>query len=204
MAAAQRCVLPLVELRVGFRISRVDVDDADRGAADLDLAELDEAARQIAVGENAAVFHGYEAAGIRGISESTSHEPIALGSEAARYPTSVAMATDVLRRSGIEGPYGLVIGPEIYTRIAESAEHGGHLLLDHLRQILGGPLVWAPGVRGGIALSLRGGDFVLDCGEDLSIGYYDHSADSVRLYFEESISFRAIEPDAAVALTLPA
>ena len=50
-------------------------------------------------------------------------------------------------------------------------------------------------------LSLRGGDFVLDCGQDLSIGYRDHDAEAVRLYVEESITFRVLEPDAAVALT---
>ena len=48
-------------------------------------------------------------------------------------------------------------------------------------------------------LSLRGGDFILDSGQDLSIGYLDHDADAVRLYLEESFSFRVIEPDAAVA-----
>ena len=78
--------------------------------------------------------------------------------------------------------------------------HGGYLLLDHLRHILGGPLVWAPGVEGAVVLSLRGGDFVLDVGEDLSIGYLAHDAQRVQLYLEESISFRVIEPDAAVAL----
>jgi uncharacterized linocin/CFP29 family protein len=60
--------------------------------------------------------------------------------------------------------------------------------------------VWAPGVQGGIVLSLRGGDFLLDCGQDLSIGYVDHDADLVRLYIEESFTFRVLEPDAAVAL----
>ena len=74
------------------------------------------------------------------------------------------------------------------------------MLLDHLRQILGGPLVWAPGVQGGIVLSLRGGDFVIDSGQDLSIGYLAHDAQTVRLYVEESFSFRVLEPDAAVAL----
>jgi uncharacterized linocin/CFP29 family protein len=74
------------------------------------------------------------------------------------------------------------------------------LLFDHLRQILGGPLVWAPGVDGGVVLSLRGGDFLFDCGQDLSIGYRSHDADVVRLYIEESFTFRSIEPDAAVAL----
>ena len=61
-------------------------------------------------------------------------------------------------------------------------------------------MVWAPGVQGGIVLSLRGGDFILDSGQDLSIGYLDHSATSVTLYLEESFSFRVLEPTAAVVL----
>jgi uncharacterized linocin/CFP29 family protein len=55
-------------------------------------------------------------------------------------------------------------------------------------------------VQCGAVLSLRGGDFVLDVGEDLSIGYVSHDADAVQLYMEESFTFRVIEPDAAVAL----
>jgi uncharacterized linocin/CFP29 family protein len=46
--------------------------------------------------------------------------------------------------------------------------------------------------------------FSLDCGQDLSIGYIGHDADRVRLYFEESFSFRVLEPDAAVALNVDA
>jgi uncharacterized linocin/CFP29 family protein len=200
VSAAQRRVLPLVELRAEFKVSRVQLDDADRGATDIDLEELDEAVRQIAIGENVAVFHGYQAAGIQGITESTSHAPVVHAKDMATYPTSVAQAVDALRQSGIDGPYGLAICPATYTRIVETTEHGGHLLFDHLHEILGGPLVWAPGVDGGLVLSLRGGDFVLDSGQDLSIGYLDHDADTVRLYVEESFSFRALEPDAAVAL----
>ena len=60
--------------------------------------------------------------------------------------------------------------------------------------------MWAPGVEGGIVLSLRGGDFAFECGQDLSIGYASHTADAVALYLEESFSFRVVEPDAAVAL----
>jgi uncharacterized linocin/CFP29 family protein len=62
-------------------------------------------------------------------------------------------------------------------------------------------VVWAPGVEGGVVLSQRGGDFVLHLGQDLAIGYRDHDADVVRLYVEESFTFRVSEPDAAVALT---
>ena len=61
--------------------------------------------------------------------------------------------------------------------------------------------MWAPGVAGGIVLSLRGGDFVLDSGQDISIGYASHDARSVSLYLEQSFSFRAATPEAAVALS---
>jgi uncharacterized linocin/CFP29 family protein len=200
VAAKLRRVLPLVELRADFAVSRGALDDAERGATDIDLPELRGAVRQIAVAENIAVFHGYEAAGILGITEQSSHAPIAIEADMEQYPKVVAQATDVLRQAGIDGPYGLAIDPDIHTGIVETAEHGGYLLLDHLRQILGGPLVWAPGVRGGVVLSLRGGDFVFHCGQDLSIGYSDHDAETVRLYVEESFTFCVVEPDAAVAL----
>ncbi len=200
VAAAQRIVLPHLELRAEFKVSRVQLDDVERGARDPDLPELDEAVRQIALGENVTVFHGHQAAGLHGITESTSHEPIVLDDDVELSPDGVARAVNVLRQAGIDGPYGLAICPDIYTRIVESTDYGGHLLFDHLREILGGPLVWAPGVEGGVVLSLRGGDFQFECGQDLSIGYLDHDADAVRLYIEESFSFRVLEPDAAVTL----
>ncbi|HEY5250302.1 MAG TPA: family 1 encapsulin nanocompartment shell protein [Acidimicrobiales bacterium] len=200
VSARQRRVLPLVELRAEFTVSRNELDDVDRGAADADLADLDQATRRIALAENVAVFHGYKAAGIEGITETSSHKPIGFDGEFEHLPTTVAKAVDVLRQAGIDGPYGLAIGPAGYTGIIETTEHGGLLLLDHLRQILGGPVVWAPGVEGSVVLSVRGGDFVLDSGQDLSIGYLDHDANSVRLYLEESFSFRVLESDAAVAL----
>ena len=114
----------------------------------------------------------------------------------------MARGVNALRQAGIGGPYGLAICPDMFTTIVESTEYGGELLLDHLRKILGGPLVWAPGIEGGVVLSLRGGDFKIESGQDLSIGYLDHDADVVHLYLEESFNFRVLEPDAAVALRL--
>jgi uncharacterized linocin/CFP29 family protein len=199
VTARQRRVLPLVELRAEFSVSRAELDDADRGATALDLDDLDQAVRRIALAENMVVFGGYQAAGVEGISKTSPHPSIALDADFTRYPIGVARALNTLRDSGIEGPYGLAISPEGYTGIIETSEPG-ELLVDHLNRILGGPVVWAPGVQGGIVLSLRGGDFVLDSGQDLSIGYLDHSATSVRLYLEESFSFRVLEPTAAVVL----
>lgn len=200
MAARRRLVLGLVELRARFSIARSELEDTDRGAEDVDLDALDQAAQRIAGAENAAVFHGWSAAGIAGIIQASTHDRITLGEDCERYPRHVAKAVDSLRAVGIEAPYGLALGPEAHTRVLETSEHGGYPLLEHLREIVGGPIVWAPAVTGGAVLSVRGGDFLFDSGEDLSIGYESHDADAVYLYLEESFSFRVATPDGAVAL----
>lgn len=200
VSASARRVLPLVEIRTEFTVRRSELNDAERGAGDVDLDELDSAAKRIALSENVSVFHGYAAGGITGITQCTSHQPIGLAGDLERSPTTVARAVDVLRQSGIGGPYGLAIGPQIFTGIIESTEHGGFLVVEHLKQILGGPVVWAPGIEGGVVLSLRGGDFIFESGQDISIGYTAHDAELVQLYFEESFTFQVLEPDAAVAL----
>jgi uncharacterized linocin/CFP29 family protein len=196
----QRRVLPLVEARAEFELSRAELRDADRGAEDADLENLDKAAHQIAVAENIAVFHGWKGA-ITGIAEVSSHEQVQLGETADGYTRPVAGAVERLLSSGVTGPYGLALGGEHYRLVAESAEHGGYPLLDHLHKILDGPIVWAPGVKGAVVVSLRGGDFLFESGQDLSIGYDSHDGNVVRLYLEESFSFHVATPEAAVALT---
>lgn len=201
VTALGRRVLPLAELRADFAVSRGELADNDRGAVDADLAALDEAARQIALAENVAVFHGWAKAGITGIAEASPFDPEPLGKDADAYPRCVARAVESIRRAGVEGPYGLALGPDEYTRAIETAEHGGYPLFDHLAKILGGPIVWAPGLKGALVLSLRGGDFRFESGQDLAIGYSSHDAESVSLYLEESFSFIVATPEAAAPLS---
>jgi len=199
----QRQVLPLVELRTPFSIARDELADLDRGAIDTDFASLDAAAHQTAVAENTAVFHGLASAGIEGIASVSSHKPLPLGeNNFQNYPEHVAKAIEMLLTSGIEGPYGVALSPECYTGVVETNE-GGYPLIKHLRNILGeGILVWAPGLEGAVVASLRGGDFLFESGQDLSVGYTGHDEKDVNLYIEESFSFRVATPEAAVALTI--
>lgn len=200
--AQQRRVLPLVELRVPFTLSRAELDNAERGATDLDLEALDRAAEQAARTENRAVFHGWAEAGITGITEASAHPSMPLGEDAEAYPRVVARAVDTLRCAGVDGPYALAIGPDGHTHILETTEHGGYLLLDHLRRVLGGgSVVRAPGVDGAVVLSLRGGDVLFEVGQDLAIGYSHHDESTVTCYLEESFTARITEPDAVVTLT---
>jgi len=200
VSASRRRVLPLAELRANFSVSLEELGDHDRGALNPDLASLDDAARRIAVAENVAVFHGWEAAEFTGVTGASPHGAEPLGDDAESYSRAVAGAVEKLLRSGVSGPYGLALGRKQYRRVVETAEHGGCLLLDHLRKILGGPIVWSPGVEGAVVMSLRGEDYIFDCGQDLAIGYDTHDSGTVDLYIVESFSFLVATPEAAVAL----
>jgi uncharacterized linocin/CFP29 family protein len=199
LQAAQRRVLPLTELRAAFTVSRAELRDLDRGAVALDFSSVDGAAHRIAQAENVAVFHGWKSAGIVGITDGAT-PAITAGTSFAEFPKHVAKAVETLLSAGVSGPYGLALGPEGYTGVIETTEHGGLIVFDHLREILGGPIVWSPGVRGAVVLSLRGGDFRFESGEDLSVGYQHHDAENVYLYIEESFTFRVATPEAAVVL----
>jgi uncharacterized linocin/CFP29 family protein len=201
VTALQRRVLPLVELRAEFEVSRAELRDDDRGALDADLSSLDAAAHRLAVAENRTIFHGWPEAAISGIAEVSPHDGFALGDVPDQYPQPVAGAVQRLLSNGVAGPYAMALGGEQYQRVVETAERGGYPLFDHLGKILDGPIVWAPGVDGAVVLSLRGDDFRFESGQDISIGYLEHDREVVRFYLEESFSFAVATPEAAVALS---
>ena len=199
--ARQRRVLPLVEVRVPFTVDRAELENAERGADDVELDDLDQAAAQLGLLENRAVFHGWADAGIGGIADASPYPHETLGTDPERFPHVVANAVNTLRCNGIGGPYALAINPDGHTAIVESTEHGGLLVLDHLRHALGGGRVKrTTGLTGAVVLSLAGGDFQLELGQDIAVGYHSHDAETLTLYLEESFSFRVIEPDAALVL----
>jgi len=200
VTARLRRVLPLVELRVPFELSRGDLDDVERGAKDPDTDAVIAAARAIAMAEDRAVFHGFAAAGIRGICEAQAREGVAIGDDYEKFPAVVAAALNKLRDQGVLGPYAIALGEDVYKRVTDTT-HGGYPVLDHVGRLVDGPLIWAPGLDGAVVLSTRGEDFQLTVGEDFSIGYLGHDNDKVRLYIEESFTFWLLSPQAAIPLT---
>jgi uncharacterized linocin/CFP29 family protein len=200
---SRRRVLPLVELSVPFTLARSELAAAERGATDLDLGTVIAAGRASALAEDHLVFHGYAPGGIGGIIPSSPHSAVAISDDYSHYPEHVAKAVAVLRNADVGGPYAIALGARCYTGVTETTEHGGYPVLEHLRQILDGPVVWAPAVDGAVVLSQRQGDFELTVGEDFSVGYRSADASSVTLAIEESLCFRVNTPEAAVHLAHP-
>lgn len=201
--AVRRAARTLVELRVPFKLSRQAIDDVERGASDSDWQPLKDAARKIAFAEDRAVFDGWADAGIDGIRPGASNRALILPATATGYPGAVAQAINQLRFAGCDGPYRLVLGADPFAAISGGSEEG-YPVLEHIRNLVDGEIIWAPAIAGGLVLTTRGGDFELDIGQDLSIGYLGHSEMDVELYFLESFTFRLLTTEAAVAFTAPA
>jgi uncharacterized linocin/CFP29 family protein len=199
--AGMRTLQALVELRTPFRVSRSDLDDIDRGRPDPDLTAVLEAARKAAAAEDRLVFHGFKAGGIVGMAEASPHPHLEIGDEYSQYPKVVAQAAALLRNAGVDGPYAMALGNRSYTGVIETTEYGGYPVLEHIRLILGGPVVWAPAVDCAVVASVRGGDFELTCGQDFAVGYTAYDGASVELYLEESVTFRVLQPEAAVCFS---
>lgn len=197
-----RRVQPLIELRTPFELSREELESVGRGARDPNLDVVREAARITAIAEDRAVFHGYPDGGIVGIAQAAADSTLTISDDYEAYPALVAEATNKLRTSGVGGPYAIALGPRCYTGLTKTTR-GGYPVIEHVRRLLEGPIVWAPGVNGAIVLTMRGDDFELVVGQDLSIGYLSHTATTVTLYLQESFAFRVLSPEAAIPLAYP-
>jgi len=197
--ARQREVKPLVELRVPFELDRQQIDDVERGANDSDWQPAKDAARILAFAEDRAIFEGYAAAGIGGIGEGTSNPVLTLPADVRAYPDVFAQALSQLRLEGVNGPYSVLLGADAYTRLSESTDQG-YPLIEHIKHLVDGEIIWAPAITGAFVLTTRGGDFGLYLGEDVSIGYLSHDDKKVRLYLQETFTFILLTTEAVVAI----
>ena len=200
VAASQRIVAPLVELRVPFTLSRAELDNVERGAQDADLDPVKDAAKKIAFAEDRAIFESYAAAGITGIRAASSNGAVAIPADVKLVPEAIAQALSQLRLAGVDGPYSVLLSADLYTLVSETSDHG-YPVREQIKRLIEGDIIWAPAIDGAFVLTTRGGDFDLQLGQDLSIGYLSHDATSVELYFQQTFTFLVHTAEAAVALS---
>jgi len=198
----QRDVKGLVELRVPFDLERQTIDDVERGANDSDWQPAKIAARRLAFAEDGAIFEGYSAAGIVGIRQGSSNPGITLPADVRAFPNAIAQALSRLRLEGVNGPYAVLLHSDVYTALAETSDQG-YPVLEHVKRLVDDKIVWAPAVGGAFVVTTRGGDFDLQIGQDVSIGYLSHTDTSVALYLQETFTFLMLTAEAAVALAPP-
>src|SRR5258707_2957963 len=113
--ASRRQVLPLVELRSYFELSREEMDAVERGAEDPELQPLIDAATRIAYAEDTAIFHGYAAGGIKGIDQASAHPILPIPDDYQAYPHRIAEATRLFGLAVVAGPIPIADVHSSYT-----------------------------------------------------------------------------------------
>lgn len=192
-----RKVLPLVETRVSFKLNIWELDNLSRGAEDVDLSPLEDAAAKAAQFEEDVIYNGLGEAGIEGLFSSAGSS-VNLPEGKAGILEGASEAVTVFEDQAIEGPYTLLVDKELWLSIARASN--GYPLKRQLEDLIGGSIVYSPKVEDPALVSTRGEDVQLVLGQDFSIGYEDHTTKEVKLFLTESFGFRVLEPAAIVKL----
>ena len=193
---------PLVELRREFEIAWDELDAVDRGATSIDLAPAVEAARAWRSSRTGSCTREWKrprsTASRPSRPTSRSRPPVGPRRFLPRPPVRSPCCSGPASR----GRTRSCSGTRTYTEVVEGTEDG-YPVLEHLRLVLeGGAVHHAPALDGALVVSLRGGDFELVVGEDLSLGYCDRNETGVRFFLEETMLFRVNSPEAAAVLAV--
>jgi len=189
-------VAPLSEARVRFSLNRWEMDNLNRGAKDIDLHSLDAAVEKIADFEEKAIYHGFKAGGIVGLSEAAAHKPVVFGKDGSSIMESVSVALITLRASHAQGPCTLVVGTKAW--MALNKEIQGIPLVERIERLIGGSVVHSLAIDGAFLLPYDNENLELTVGQDFAIGYESHDTKDVTLFLTESFTFRVLDPNLVV------
>jgi uncharacterized linocin/CFP29 family protein len=193
-----RNIQPIVESRVTFDLDVWELDNEVRGAEDIDLEPLEEAARKIAIFEEQAIYQGLEPVYIKGLRESSSQDVQSFEGEPQNILKAISAGVTEFSRAGVEGPYQLICGPELWREMA--SHHHPMPLTRSVEKLLNTEIVLNPHLEQNLLISRRGGDMKLTLGVDFSIGYNSASAEKVKLFLTESFTFRVVDGAAIIPI----
>jgi uncharacterized linocin/CFP29 family protein len=189
-------VMPLIELRIPFTLNIWELDNLERGAKDIDLDSLGNAARKLSKFEEETVYKGFEKASIKGLLNESAHDSMKYPKDLEDLPKVISEAMTKLSNSSVEGPYSLVVNNDKWQKI--SGIHRGYPLKLQIESLLGGSIIRNAFIDTPLLISERGGDFEMTIGQDIAIGYEHHDSKTVQLFFTESFTFRVLEDRALV------
>jgi len=190
-------VLPLVESRYTFDMDIWELDNISRGVKDPDFSSLEKAAKEIALFEENAVYKGLSAAGIHGLASIAAERTAAIeGDDGQSLVNAVSAGIFTFQQDAVEGPYALVASPKVWKTVYSSVP--GYPISKHVGNLVEKIILSTQDES--YLVSLRGGDFELVLGQDLSLGFEERNGGKVRLFFAESFTFRVITPEAVIAL----
>lgn len=194
-----RDVQPMIEARTPIHLQLMELDSISRGMEGADLSPVAQACERIAAAEDSVIFNGYGSGSVRGVLPASEHESIAVRGTPEERFAGLVQAWQTLQGAGVGGPYGLALGEDLHAALLQASDDG-YPVIRRARELLQGPIVRCGAIDGGALVSMRGGDFRLTVGGDMSIGYVACDRDQVELYITSSFTFETFDPAAAVPI----
>jgi uncharacterized linocin/CFP29 family protein len=183
-------VKPLVEARINFELDKWELDNIERGARDINLDALEDAAKKMALFEENAIYNGYKEGDIQGLSQAAVHT-LKFGGSASEIMASISEARFVLMNAFVEKPYALVVGKEAFKRL--NAIFEGYPLIEAVKGLIGGDVILTEALDGALLVPYDHEDIEMTVGQDFSIGYSSHDDTKVKFFITESFTFRVLD-----------
>ncbi len=198
-----RVPLSMVEIRHEFELPKKIIEEFKRDKPDFDDTVFKKVTNVFSNAENDVILSGLKEAHIEGILADIPYKPI----KAKNTKDLIGAVSSMLAAFASEfvgGPYKLILSTATLIKLVGESE-GGVSVKKRLEALLGTDFFVVCEAIGDdkiLAISQRGGDFTFYSGLDVSIGYVDEKKDSFTLFMMESCSFRAMNPEAALLITL--
>ena len=193
-------VVLLAEVRAEFSVPWAAIELFERGAPRLDTRTAEDAAREVALAEDRLALYG-EPMGA-GFLTSPDSPRIRAGdwTVPGQMIADVLKAIEILDTRGLSGPYELVLSPARYFQYLQAEGDHGYPAARQLREVVSAVHRSLVAHDAGAVFSVRGGDFVLSVGGDLSVGYRLHDREAVHLFCVETIGAQTATPEAVCTL----
>jgi uncharacterized linocin/CFP29 family protein len=193
-------VILLAEVRAEFSLPWSAIELFERGAPSLDTRPAEDAAREVALAEDRLALYGDPMGG--GFLTSPESPRVRAGdwTKPGRLIADVLKAVEILDTRGVAAPYDLVLSTARYFEYLQAEGDHGYPASRQLREVVGA-VHRSPVVRdAGAVFSLRGNDFMLSVGGDLSVGYRLHDRDAVHLFCVETVGAQVAGPEAVCVI----
>jgi uncharacterized linocin/CFP29 family protein len=191
-------VQPLIEPRVIFSLNLWELDNFSRGARDIDLDAMEEAAIKLAEFEERTVYYGLAEASLPGLKDCNTGEKLAFPENTDDLLSVISQGITKLRNASFDGPYTLIVSPEKWQLI--SSHFKGYPMKIQLEKLMGGQVILSHFIKESFLVPASATELSLVLGHDISIGYESHNAKEVRLYFTESFTFLINDPATVILI----
>jgi uncharacterized linocin/CFP29 family protein len=189
-------VMLLTELRADFAVAWADIDIFERVGPRLESHNIEEAARDSALAEDALAFYG--TGGTPGLltSKETPRVQMSDWSQPGRLVADLLSAVEKLDTLSVKGPYEAVMSPHHYYSYLRQTGEGGVYPAAKQLGIVIAKVYSSASIDGAALFSTRGGDFMITVGGDFSVGYRAHDDKSVHLFCVETVAAQLLTPEA--------